>query len=107
MVSLLKFGTHDCPLCQRMADFDSRVATALGLAFVNVDMKDPQVYGRYRKVLLQHYPLKHELHLPTYLLVDDPEGAFSIHGEVVGPCSEAEFKTRLQALLSSEESTGD
>jgi hypothetical protein len=106
MFSLLKFGTHDCPLCQQMADFDARVATALGLDFVNVDMKDPQVYGRYRKVLLQQYPLKRELHLPTYLLVEDPEGASSFHGEVVGPCSEDEFEARLQALLGPEASTG-
>jgi hypothetical protein len=99
MSSLLKFGTHDCPLCRQMADFDSTVATSLGLSFVDVDMKDPQIYRRFRKVLLQLYPLKRELQLPTYLLVDDPEGAFTIHGEVVGPCSKAEFEARLQELL--------
>lgn len=99
MRSLLKYGTHDCQACQRMAAFDARVAASLGLAFVDVDMKDTELYRRYRKVLLERYPLKRELHIPAYLLVEDPEGAFSIHGEIAGPCAEADFTSRLQAQL--------
>lgn len=99
MLTLLKYGTHDCSICQRMATFDSRVADGLGLTFMDVDMKNPMIYGRYRKVLLHRYPLKHNLGLPTYLLVSNPEGDFSIHGEIAGGLPEDKFQARLQDLL--------
>ncbi len=105
MLTLLKYSTHDCSICQRMATFDTRVAAELGLAFMDVDMKNPLIYGRYRKVLLHHYPLKQNLGLPTYLLVDNPDGDFSIHGEIAGGLSEHRFQARLQELL--RESTSD
>jgi hypothetical protein len=101
MLNLLKYGTHDCPACRRMAAFDARVAGSLGLAFVDVDMKDTALYRRYRKVLLERYPLKRELQIPAYLLVEDPEGSFAIHGEISGPVSEADFSSRLRAQLEA------
>lgn len=99
VLTLLKYSTHDCSICQRMATFDARVAAELGLAFVDVDMKNPLIYGRYRKVLLHHYPLKQNLGLPTYLLVENPEENFSIHGEIAGGLPEDRFLARLQELL--------
>jgi hypothetical protein len=99
MLTLLKYSTHDCSICQRMATFDAKVADDLGLAFVDVDMKNPLIYGRYRKILLHHYPLKQNLGLPTYLLVESPEGDFSIHGEIAGGLPEDRFQARLQELL--------
>jgi hypothetical protein len=99
MLTLLKYGTHDCSICQRMATFDARAANELGLAFVDVDMKNPLIYGRYRKVLLHHYPIKQDLGLPTYLLVDSPEGNFSIIGEIAGGMPEDRFQAHLQKLL--------
>ncbi len=98
-LTLLKYSTHDCPACQGMAPFDARVATSMGLSFVDVDLKSPEVYGRYRKILLQQYPLKRELGLPTYLLVENPEVAFAIHGEIAGGMPEPAFRDRLRRLL--------
>lgn len=99
-LTLLKYSTHDCPACQAMAPFDVQVATAMGLAFVDVDLKSPEIYGRYRKILLQQYPLKRELGLPTYLLVEQPEGAFAIHGEISGGMPEPAFRDKLARLLA-------
>lgn len=101
MLTLLKYGTHDCQACRRMAGFDAGVAASLGLAFVDVDMKNTELYRRYRTVLLQRYPLKRELQIPAYLLVADPEGDFSIHGEIAGPCSQADFASCLRAQLET------
>ena len=36
---------------------------------------------------------------PTYLLVDEPEGAFTIHGELKGGMPKGDFRAKLQALL--------
>lgn len=99
VLTLLKYSTHDCPACQRMAAFDASTARSMGLSFVDVDMKSPEVYGRYRKILLQQYPLKRELGLPTYLLVDNPEAAFAILGEISGGMPEPAFRDKLNRLL--------
>ena len=104
-LSLLKFSTQDCPACQGMAAFDSSVATSMNLTFVDVDMKSPAVYGRYRRILLEEYPLKRELGLPTYLLVENPEGAFAVHGELSGGLPEPEFREKLRALLNAADVT--
>lgn len=82
MLTLLKYSTHDCPNCQAAATYDSRIAKELGLAFVDVDLRDPDINGRFRLVLLHQYPLKKELKVPTYILTDDPEGTFTVHGEI-------------------------
>ena len=36
---------------------------------------------------------------PTYLLVSNPEGDFSIHGELKGGMPKGDFRSKLQALL--------
>jgi len=86
-----------------MAAFDASVTRAMGLAFVDVDMKSLEVYGRYRKILLQQYPLKRELELPTYLLVENPEAAFAIHGEITGGMPEPAFRDKLKCLLDQSQ----
>ena len=98
-LTLLKYSTHDCPACQGMASFDASVAMSMGLSFVDVDMKSPEIYGHYRKILLQQYPLKRELGLPTYLLVENPEGEFVFHGEIFSGMPEPAFRDKLRLLL--------
>ena len=36
---------------------------------------------------------------PTYLLVNDPEGEFTIQGELKGGMQKGEFREKLNALL--------
>jgi hypothetical protein len=102
MLTLLKFSTHDCQACQRMRAIDSRVASELGLAFVDVDLRHPEIYGRYRQILLRQHPLKSTLALPSYLLVSDPDGDAIIHTELVGSMPESEFRSQLQALIPAQ-----
>lgn len=83
---LLKFSSEDCGTCHRMSHYDAAVAEELGCEFVSVMLQDTEVYRRYRKVLLAQYPNKEGMGWPTYLLVDEPEGAFTIHGELKGAC---------------------
>ena len=99
LLTLLKYSTHDCPACQGMAAFDATVAMAMGLALIDVDMKSPEIYGRYRKILLRQYPLKRELGLPTYLLVENPDGVFVIRGEISGGMPEPTFRDKLRGLV--------
>ena len=47
------------------------------------------------------YPNKEGMGWPTYLLVSDPEGAFTIHGEIKGGMQKGEFREKLTALLPS------
>jgi hypothetical protein len=99
MLTLLKFSTHDCHACQSMAAIDAKVAAELGLGFVDVDMRDPEIYGRHRHLLLRQHPMKHVVALPSYFLVSDPEGEARIHSEFVGAMPEQEFRSRLEALI--------
>jgi hypothetical protein len=100
-LSLIKFSSEDCGICHKMAFYDEKVATELGLDFVSVKMQDTVTYRKYRKVLLTQYPDKAEMGWPTYLLCEDPEGEFKIVGEVKGGHPKGEFRTRLQTLLET------
>jgi hypothetical protein len=99
VLTLLKYSTLDCPACQAAALYDARIAEECGLAFVNVDLRDPAVYRRFRPVLMQQYPLKKEMRVPAYILVDDPEGDFRIYGEISGGPPESMFRSLLEGLL--------
>lgn len=101
MLTLLKYGTHECSICHAMADYDSRIAKELGLGFVEVDLMAPEIYRRYRAVLLHQHPLKQELRIPAYVLVEEPEGSFRIHGEISGDIPEDRFRALLQELITS------
>lgn len=101
MLTLLKYSTPECPVCQTMATFDAKVAEELALAYVVVDLTSPDIYRRYRGVLLHQYPLKRELKLPTYILVDEPEGDFTIHGDISGGLPEDLFRSRLKELIAT------
>jgi hypothetical protein len=100
-LSLVKFSSEDCGICHKMAFYDEKVATELGLAFIDVKMQDTATYRKYRKVLLTQYPDKSEMGWPTYLLCENPESDVKILGEVKGGHPKGEFRTRLQALLES------
>jgi hypothetical protein len=95
----LKFSSEECGTCHRMSNYDAKVAEELGLAFISVMLQDTEVYRRYRKVLMAQYPNKEGMGWPTYLVVTDPEGEFTIHGELKGGMPKGDFRTRLSALL--------
>lgn len=84
-----------------MTAFDAKVAEELGLAYVVVDLKSPDIYRRYRAILLRQFPLKRELKLPTYILAENPEGEFTIHGDMSGGMPESMFRSRLKELISA------
>ena len=98
-VTVLKFSSEDCGTCHRMSHYDASVAEELGLAFVSVMLQDTETYRRYRKVLLAQYPNKEGMGWPTYLLVENPEGDFRIHGELRGGMPKGDFRERLTALI--------
>jgi hypothetical protein len=100
-LSLIKFSSEDCGICHKMAFYDQKVATELGLDFIDVKMQDTATYRRYRKVLLSQYPDKSEMGWPTYILCTQPEDEFTIVGEVKGGHPKGEFRNRLQTLLDA------
>ena len=77
------------------------MAGELGAEFVSVMLQDTEAYRKYRKILLKQYPNKEGMGWPTYLLVTDPEGDFTIHGELKGGMPKGEFRTRLGELLAA------
>ena len=102
-LAVLKFSSKDCGTCHRMAHYDAKVAMELGAELITVMLQDTDTYRRYRKVLLTRYPNKEGMGWPTYLVVQDPEGAFSIHGELKGGMPKGEFRRKLAALLPQGE----
>ena len=84
-----------------MAFYDEKVAKELNLDFVNIKMQDTATYRQYRQVLLSQYPDKSEMGWPTYLICDEPEGDFTVIGEVKGGHPKGEFRRRLQAVMDS------
>ena len=98
-LTVLKFSSEDCGTCHRMSHYDSKVAQELGCAYVSVMLQDTETYRKYRKVLLAQYPNKEGMGWPTYLVVEDPEGEFSIKGEIKGGMPKGNFRTKLSALL--------
>ena len=67
-----------------MSHYDAKVAEELGCSFISVMLQDTEMYRKYRKILLKQYPNKEGMGWPTYLLVTDPDGEFSIEGELKG-----------------------
>jgi thiol-disulfide isomerase/thioredoxin len=101
MATVLKFSSEDCGTCHRMAHYDAKVATELGLEFVSVMLQDTVTYRRYRKVLLSQYPNQEGMGWPTYLVVSDPEAEFVVHGEVKGGMAKGEFRERLTEVAAA------
>jgi len=101
--SVIKFSSEDCGICHKMSFFDKKVSEELGLQFIDVKMQDTATYRKYRKILLSQYPDKAEMGWPTYLVCDSPEGEFQILGEVKGGHPKGEFRTKLQAVLDTQE----
>lgn len=101
--TVLKFSSKDCGVCHRMAHYDAKVATELGAELISVMLQDTDTYRRYRKVLLAQYPHREGMGWPTYLVVSDPEGAFTIHGELKGGMPKGEFRRKLSGLLPKED----
>lgn len=100
--AVLKFSSEDCGICHKMAFYDEKVATELDLAFIDIKMQDTKTYRKYRQVLLSQYPDKADMGWPTYLVCDDPEGDFTVVGEVKGGHPKGEFRKRLQAVIGQE-----
>ena len=98
---LIKFSSEDCGTCHRMSHYDCKVAEELGCSFISVMLQDTEMYRKYRKILLKQYPNKEGMGWPTYLLVNDPDGEFSIEGELKGGMPKGDFRTKLAALLPS------
>jgi hypothetical protein len=84
-----------------MSFYDQKVVEELGLQFVDVKMQDTATYRKYRKILLTQYPDKAEMGWPTYVVCSDPEGEFSIVGEVKGAHPKGEFRTKLQEVIGA------
>jgi hypothetical protein len=82
-----------------MSFYDQKVATELGLDFIDVKMQDRATYGKYRKILLQQYPTKEGMGWPTYLICDNPDGEFQIIGELRGGHPKGDFRQKLQAII--------
>ena len=82
-----------------MSHYDSSVTKELGCEFVSVILQQVEVYRKYRQILLSKYPNKEGMGWPTYLLVSEPEGEFTIHGEIKGGMPKGEFRTRLSTLI--------
>ncbi len=99
MLHVLKFSSEDCGTCHRMSHYDAAVCDELGCTFISVMLQDTDIYRRYRRVLLTQYPDKQGMGWPTYLVVSDPEGEFTIHGEIRGGMPKGDFRSRLTALL--------
>ncbi len=99
-LSLIKFSSEDCGTCHRMSHYDSIVAEELGLIFVSVMIQDTAIYAKYRKILLSKYPKKEGMGWPTYLVVNNPEGDFSIVGEIRGGLPKGQFREKLSVIIS-------
>ena len=98
---VIKFSSEDCGTCHKMSHYDAKVAEELGADFVSVMLQDTEAYRKYRKILLKQYPTKEGMGWPTYLLVNDPDGEFSIHEELQGGMPKGEFRSRLGELLAA------
>ena len=85
-----------------MSFYDQKVSQELGLAFIDIKLQDTATYRKYRQVLLTQYPSKTDMGWPTYLICDDPDGDFTIVGEVKGGHPKGAFRDRLQAVLAGE-----
>ena len=83
-----------------MSFYDQKVATELGLEFVDVKMQDTATYKKYRKILRSQYPDKSQMGWPTYLVCEAPEADFQILGEVKGGHPKGEFRNRLKSILN-------
>ena len=97
---VIKFSSEDCGTCHKMSHYDAKVAEELGAEFVSVMLQDTDEYRKYRKILLKQYPNKEGMGWPTYLLVTEPEGDFTIHGEIKGGMPKGDFRNRLGSLLA-------
>jgi hypothetical protein len=98
--AVVKFSSEDCGICHKMSFYDRSVAEELGLQFIDVKMQDTATYRQYRSILLAQYPSKEGMGWPTYLVCDNPDGDFSILGEVKGGHPKGEFRRRLQVILN-------
>ncbi len=97
--SIIKFSSEDCGTCHRMSHYDKKVSEELGLNFIDVKLQDTIAYRKYRKILLAKYPDKEGMGWPTYLLVKDPDGEFSILGELEGGMQKGDFRSKVQDIL--------
>lgn len=82
-----------------MSFFDEKVSGELGLRFIDIKLQDGKTYRQYRNILISRYPDKSSMGWPTYFVCDEPEGEFTILGEIRGGHMKGEFRKRVQAIL--------
>ena len=99
-LTLVKFSSEECGTCHKMSFYDSKVTAELGCDFISVKLQDTNLYKQYRKILLKAYPDKAGMGWPTYLLVKDIDGEFSIEGELKGGMQKGDFRKKLALILS-------
>ncbi len=99
-LSLIKFSSEDCGTCHKMSHYDENVSKELGCEFISVMLQDTEQYRKFRKILLSKYPNKEGMGWPTYLLVEDALGDFSVLGEIKGGMPKGQFRDKLTAILS-------
>ena len=102
-LSLLKFSSEDCGTCHRMSHYDAKVSEELSCEFINVILQDTVTYRKYRNILLAQYPDKKGMGWPTYLLVKDIDGQFSIIGEIKGGMPKGQFRSKLESIISESQ----
>ena len=100
--ALIKFSSTECGICHKMSFFDSKVAEELSLQFIDVKMQDGKTYRQYRNILISQYPDKSGMGWPTYFICDEPEGEFTVLGEVKGGHMKGAFRKRLQSILAGD-----
>ncbi len=98
--TVIKFSSEDCGTCHKMSHYDSKVAGELGLDFISVVLQDTQTYRKYRRILISKYPNKEGMGWPTYLMVNNPDGDFSVIGEIKGGMQKGDFRKRLSDILN-------
>ncbi len=98
---LLKFSSEDCGTCHRMSHYDSAICNEMDVTLITVMLQDVQTYRKYRSILLSKYPSKEGMGWPTYLLVTEPDGEYSILGEIKGGMPKGEFRNKLSNLITA------
>ena len=96
-LNILKFSGRDCGTCHRMSAYDSHVVEELGCKFILVSNDDPSTWNKYWRIY--NTTPQETRGFPTYLLVSNPDGEFSILGDIRGGMDKGKFRERLSTLL--------
>jgi len=101
-LTLIKFSSHECGLCARMAFFDEAVAKEFGLLFRECypESEDPSAFSR----IFDEFVASDELlGWPTYVLAEQDltNGALSAISKYQGGVPKAKFREVVSRLLGN------